>query len=472
MLTTDEISRFISDDRNSERKRRARVGMRYYEGEHDIRKYRLFYYDADGNLVEDKTRSNVKIPHPFFTELVDQCVQYMLSGDTFVRAEDPTLQEALDGYFGEDFAAELSEALTDTCAKGFSYLYAYKADSGRTEFMHAQGEVIEVRAREADANAEHVIYWYVDRVDKNRKVIKRIQVWDEKETRYYVQVDDGLVAADNSVEMNPRPHIVAETKDGLYGGSLGYVPFFRLDANRKQHSHLRPIKNLIDDYDIMSCGLSNNIQDANEVLYVVRGFEGDDLGELMQNLRTKKAVGTGDSGGVDIQTIDIPYEARMNKLDVDEKNIYRFGMGLNTAQVGDGNVTNVVIKSRYALLDLKANKLEKRLRKLLKRLVEIALDEINAQGDTGYTFADVEIRFEREVMTNAADNAQIELAKAQTKQAELATLLNAASVYGEEAVLESVCQLLDLDADEVRELAQEPETGGLEGAVAALTGDE
>ena len=72
MLTIEEIQRFIDEDRTSEKKMFARKGQAYYDGDHDIKLYRLFYYNADGELVEDKTRSNVKIPHPFFTELVDQ----------------------------------------------------------------------------------------------------------------------------------------------------------------------------------------------------------------------------------------------------------------------------------------------------------------------------------------------------------------------------------------------------------------
>ena len=37
-------------------------------------------------------------------------------------------------------------------------------------------------------------------------------------------------------------------------------------------------------------------------------------------------------------------------------------MGFDPTKVGDGNITNVVIQSRYTLLDLKANALEKRLK--------------------------------------------------------------------------------------------------------------
>ena len=99
MLREDEIKQFIDDDRLSEKKRLASIGKKYYDGLHDIRNYRLFYYNADGNLVEDRSRSNIKISHPFFTEIVDQAVQYMLSGKNgYVKSDDPELQRQLDEY--------------------------------------------------------------------------------------------------------------------------------------------------------------------------------------------------------------------------------------------------------------------------------------------------------------------------------------------------------------------------------------
>ena len=79
MLTESEIKRFIDDDRLSEKKRFAKIGQKYYEAEHDILNYRMFYYNSDGILVEDKARANSRICHPFFTELVDQLASYILS---------------------------------------------------------------------------------------------------------------------------------------------------------------------------------------------------------------------------------------------------------------------------------------------------------------------------------------------------------------------------------------------------------
>ncbi len=80
MLTISEIQQFINEDMATQKKLEAKKGLDYYEAEHDIKHYKIYYVDADGVLQEDKNRSNIKIAHPFFTELVDQEVQYMLSG--------------------------------------------------------------------------------------------------------------------------------------------------------------------------------------------------------------------------------------------------------------------------------------------------------------------------------------------------------------------------------------------------------
>ena len=454
MLKIDEIKRFIDYDKTSERKRLAELGDNYYNGLHDIRHYKLYYYDADGELREDKTRANIKISHPFFTELVDQCVQYMFSGERYIKSDIPELQTELDSYFDSAFTTELIDTGVDSKSKGFGYMYAYKADGGKTKFLHAEAMgVVEVRNKETDDGCEYVIYWYVDRVGKDRTRIIRIQVWDKEFVYYYVKTENGDIEIDESEELNPRPHVIyhKNNDESTYYETLGYIPFFKLKNNRKETSDLLPIKELVDDYDLMACGLSNNITDFDHPIYAVSGFQGDNLDELIQNLRTKKTIGTEAGGGVDVKTVDIPYQARLMKLELDEKNIYRFGMGFNSAQLGDGNITNVVIKSRYALLDLKCNKFEKQLRAFLSQLVKIALDEINKSRGTKYQLKDVYFEFEREVMTNATDNATIKKLEADTKAVEINTLLNLTSKIDNETIVKMICEQLDIDYEQIED---------------------
>lgn len=473
MLSLEEIKQFIDNDHTSEKKQHAITGQRYYEGEHEILKYKLYYVDADGKLQEDQYRSNIRISHPFFTELVDQQVQYMLSGENgIVRSDIPELQEMLDTYFDDDFYSEVYELLTGAVSKGFEYMYAYKNEQGRTAFQCADSiGVVEVRAKDTDDKCEYFIYWYVDRVEKGQQKIKRIQVWDKSQVYFFVQDGEGKIETDDTVSLNPAPHVIeVDTKGNKYGAELGYIPFFRLDNGRKQFSGLKPIKELIDDYDLMACSLSNNLQDFTDAIYVVAGFQGHNLDELIENVKVKKHIGVDADGSVDVKTVDIPYQARQTKLDLDEKNIYRFGMGFNSAQIGDGNITNIVIKSRYALLDLKCNKLEIRLRQFLRKILQIVLDEINEQNGTDYQMKDVKLEFEREVMTNAQDNAQIELTDVQKQEIQINNLLALSNVLDSETIIQQICDILDIDYEEIKDKLPVNEEENTEQAEQMLNG--
>lgn len=449
MLSISEIKRFIDEDRTSLKKQQARKGLLYYEGRHDIKDYKVYYFNDDGLLEEDTTKSNERISHPFFTELTDQCVQYLLSGDSdYVRSDIPQLQTALNEYFDDNYKMELSDLLTYTGVEGFSYLYRYVDSNFRTRFKFAEGlNVVEAPSKYTSDKKDYIIYYYYWKTDKN-KVIHKVEVWDDTNVYYYLMIN-GVIKEDN--EQKPRPHVLYEEDKAQYYDTFGDIPFIRLDNNRKQTSDLTIVKDLIDDYDLMSCGLSNNIQDVAEGIYVIKGYQGNNISELTQNIKAKKQVAVGEGGDVDIKTINIPYEARKVKLELDEKNIYRFGMGFDSSKAETSNVTNVVIKSRYALLDLKTNKKEMQLKRMMSKVVQIVLDEINKNNKTSYSLSDTYIVFDRVVPSNELDNANIELIEANKKQVEINTLLNVASKIDDETLLQNICQVLDIDYEEVKD---------------------
>lgn len=486
MLTIEEIKQFINEDANSEKKKQAKVGQKYYEGEHDILQYTIFYYNADGELVMDTSRNNAKIPHPFLTELNDQATQYILSvkDGKLIMSDIPELQTELDVYFNEneDFNAELSEVLTGGQNKGFEYMYAYKDENDRLAFQCADAiGVVEVEARFASDKQPHIIYWYVDRIDKKGKQVKRIMDWTSEEVAYYMQIADGKIVLEKDKKPNPQPHILykQEGKEKIFHDSFKFIPFFRFDANKKQVSSLKPIKPLIDDYDIMASALTNNLADFDKPIYVAKGFDADNLKELEQNIKTKKMMGFPDAEagtGLDIITVDIPYEARKVKLELDEKNIYRFGMGLNMEGLKDTSATtNIAIKAMYALLDLKCSKLKIKLKQFLRKIIKVVLDEINKTQGKDYQMKDVYFNLDDpDIISNAHENAQIELTEAQRKQTEIATLLNLATHLDNETLMQLICEQLDIDYDDIKGKLPDPDEADnvLNDAQDALNGIE
>lgn len=199
---------------------------------------------------------------------------------------------------------------------------------------------------------------------------------------------------------------------------------------RKQFSDLKPIKGLIDDYDLMACGLLNNLQDASEYLVVVKGFQGDNLEEIIQNVKTKKHIGVdGDSGGgVEYKTVDIPYEARKIKLEI-------------------------------------------RLKQFLRKLLNVVLEEINDINGTDYQQKDVYFNFTHEIMSNAQENAQIELTKAQTEQAKISTLLSLATQLDNDTFMQQVCDCLDIDYEKIKDKLPNPDDAYSDVEIAETTLD-
>ncbi|MGT2755383.1 phage portal protein [Streptococcus ovis] len=462
MLQTENITRLVADiktmvanDRASVLKRDMRTGINYYNGRHDIEDYRLFYFNNEGQIVEEKYRSNTKIAHQYFTELVDQKVQYLLSNPIEVTTEQVGLQEYLDDYIDEDFQLMLQELVEGASQKSIEYVFWKKDQDKRIRFKTADAFKI-VPIYDGFYNIDQLIYYYDDEIiiDGKLKTVTKIQLWTKEEVFYFVQVDSD-VNLDGSVAINPQPHMLAEKGTEKLGKGYGRVPFICLENNKQKLNDLKPIKDLIDDYDMMACALSNNLIDFDHPIYAVRGYDGDNLDTLVTNLKTKKTVGVGENGGIDVITTNIPVEARKAKLEIDKEAIYKFGMGFDSSQTGDGNITNVVILSRYSLLDLKCNKAEVRLRAVIKQMLELIVENINEIHNKTYDTSDIEITITRDVMANEVDNANMAKTEADTKQVLIGNIMTAAPRLDDRTVLELLAGVLEVDPDEVEKALEE-----------------
>lgn len=451
------LKKAIEADKSSAVKAKAKVGVDYYNYKHDIMNNRIFYFDDKGQLQEDKYASNIKIPHPFLTELIDQKVQYLLSNPLRVNTDDDKLSALLMDYYNEDFQVLLQDLVENGSQKGFEYVYARTTGEDRVTFQIADG--LKVMPIYDENSIVQRILRYYDRsieIDGKQKTLHFAEVYDSSKVWYFSAEDRDEFTLDPTHKQNPAPHILAVTSDEqLVGRDYGRIPFYRFQNNQREITDLEPIKEIIDDYDLMDAFLSNNLQDFQDAIYVVKGYPGDDLSKLRQNIKSKKAIGVADGGDVDVKTIDIPVEARKTKLELDHDNIYKFGFGFDSSQVGDGNVTNVVLKGRYTLLNMKANKTEARLRAFLRWANDLIIADINRLNGTNYDPRMVNFTITQEMLVNENDIVTNEKTKADTRNVEMETLLAVAPHLPDETVLEKICEVYGLDFDEVSQKLDE-----------------
>lgn len=52
VLTVEQIQKFIENNKASSKKQDARTGLQYYEGEHNLKNHRIFFFDTDSNWRE------------------------------------------------------------------------------------------------------------------------------------------------------------------------------------------------------------------------------------------------------------------------------------------------------------------------------------------------------------------------------------------------------------------------------------
>lgn len=456
----------VTADYNSRAKRQARKGVKYYEGRHDILDNKIFYMNDDDEIVEDKFASNIRIPHQFFTEITDQEVQYLLSNPIEVEVDDAekdgTFEDYLKEYYDDqDFQLSIQEALEGAIKKGFEYIYARTTDRDELKFQVADS-LFTFPVYDESNEVKRIVRYYEKEVNDGSVTyfVTHAEVWDDEKVWFFKTPRDGKTFEfDTDRQYNPRPHIIGQ-KDStesaddeqltLAARTYGTIPFYRLQNNLEELSGLAPIKALIDDYDLMNAFLSNNLQDFTDAIYVVSGFKGDNLDDLRMNLKAKKTLGVPEGGGLEVKTVQIPVDGRKTKMDLDKENIYRFGMGFDSTQIGDGNLTNIVIKARYTLLNMKANKVEARMQSMLKWINELVTTDINDKKGTAFDPKTVKFKFKREVPVNDSDEATINKTKADTRQVIIQSILAAAPKIDETSVLKLICEQFDLDWEQVQ----------------------
>lgn len=153
-------------------------------------------------------------------------------------------------------------------------------------------------------------------------------------------------------------------------------------------------------------GYANDMEDIQQIIYILENYGGQDLDEFKTNLKRYKTIEVESNeiqGKGDFRTIqiDIPVEARKVILEELKKQIYEFAQGLQQDVESFGNASGVALKFFYRKLELKCGVTETEFRGGISELVGAILRY------KGIPYKKIQQTYTRNMISNDVENAQI-----------------------------------------------------------------
>jgi len=351
-------------------------GVRYYRSKADIIDREMYFFDAAQRRVVDETKENKKLVNNWHKLLVDQKVSYLVGKPMrFTIDDNKDFAEKIELLLGDEWDDTIADIATNTSNKGTEWLHMYIDAKGYFKYAIAPAEeVIPVYESALQKNLEAVLRYYS--VRRNGKDRYRAEWWTRENLTVYIEDDDCGFILDSREPVNPTPHY----KNGDSPHGWGKVPFIEFPNNSFRANDLEVNKTLVDEYDKAFSDFANVNAEIQEIVTILKGYEGTDLATFKQNLAYYKVIKLrADShSGVDKLEMTIPTEAKKELLDRLEENIFMFGQGVNVKTDRFGNSpSGASLEFLYTSLDLKASMMERKFSRSVKRLLWFVTTYIN-----------------------------------------------------------------------------------------------
>ncbi|WML35356.1 phage portal protein [Clostridium sp. OS1-26] len=382
-------------------------GQRYYEGETDILNRKRMAIGEGGVLEEVKNLANNKLVHNFVRKLVDQKVGYLLSKSFSIQSDNETYKKALDNIFDKSFMKLLKNLGKDAINKGIAWAQIYYNEDGELRFKRLPSEEIiplwkdsEHTKLDAIIRAYNVVTYY----GKEKKIVQKVEYWDTEQVLRYVN-ENGTLIPDVEAPEDTGHFSMVDDKGNKQSFTWAKVPFVYFKYNDEEQPLIKFVKSLVDDYDKQKSDNSNNLEDLPNSIYVIKNYDGTNLGEFRRNMSLYRAVKVGDDGGVDTKTLDINVEAYKTHIEQTRKDIYEFGRGVDTQSDKFGNSpSGIALKFLYNDLDMDCNIIETEFQASLEYLLWFVDQHLINTGQGDFINENVEFVFNRDMLTNETDS--------------------------------------------------------------------
>lgn len=366
---------------------RAEKARNYYRNKTDI----LIAEPKKKEEQEERPLRNAdnRIPFNFHGLLVNQKASYMFAAPPLFDLGDKDANKQLTKFLGDKYAKVCKDLCIEAsnCTVGWLHLWKDSKSGFKYAVVPAE-QIIPIWNKSLEKELEGVLRTYQEIDEDSGDTYIVYEYWNDTECNTYRHrtCDDiNLLSSYQMFIADPQTGDATET----YRHGMGEIPFFPFFNNNIDTDDLVNIKPLIDSYCKVFSGFVNDLEDIQEVIFVLTNYGGADLGEFLSDLKNYKAIqvesgGSDDKSGVSTLTIELPVEAREKLLTTTRKCIFEQGQGIDPDPQNFGNSSGVALNFLYSLLELKAGLQETEFKLAFGRFIRCVcrLQNINIKEDT------------------------------------------------------------------------------------------
>ena len=344
----------------------AAIAERYYNNDNDI------HYREDKEKAEEKGEAKVnpirnadnKIASGFYPLLVQQKSAYMFTAPPVFDVSNKKMNDIIVETLGDAYTKNAKQLCVNASNAGIGWVHYWKDKNGKFRWAPVPSEqVIPVFSPHLDHELIAVMRAYKEYDETTGEPYEMYEYWNESECQAFrMRADDT-----GGKFLENYPMFIIDPENGTmsdeYNHEMERVPFIPFPNNAGMVNDLIRIKQLIDAYDKTYSGFMDDLEDIQQVIFVLTNYGGEDLKQFVNDLKYAKAIkidnmGSSDKSGVSTLTIEIPVEAREKMLEITRKAIFTMGQGVDPEQQGLNQTSGEAMKFVYSLLELKAGNME------------------------------------------------------------------------------------------------------------------
>lgn len=383
------------------------IAERYYRNETDILFTKKKEEDEAGNPMRN---ADNRIPRNFHGLIVNQKASYAFTTPPTFDTGNDTANRVIVDTLGDKYAKNCKDLCVNAANSSVAWVHYWIGEKGFRWAVVDSKEIIPVWSKSLEKELIGVLRVYMDIEEETGDMYIYYEYWTETEVQAFKRKTADVTW--NTFIYNDMfidPDTAEMTSQYAHGcGEVPFIPFFN---NNIHTDDLKNIKRLIDVYDKVFSGFINDLDDIQELIFVLVGYGGESLNGFLQELKKYKTIkidGDEKGNGVSTLSIEIPIEARNSVLDATRKAIFEQGQGFDPQPEDFGNQSGEALKFMYSLLEMKVGLMETEFRPGFSQLVRAICKAHNTPcGSVEQTWTRTRIRNDAELVSMCKNSVGI-----------------------------------------------------------------